>query len=230
MGAVFPILILNNLTEPLGAPTAYVLAALVPVGWVFTDLFFITRRFNFITSYIGVTALANGLLAFWFVDGILFAFKDSAAAIVSFLVFGGSLLIGRPAMQFFATQALNPDTREREDALRRLWREPPVYRALYAGTWIVLVENVLTGILNFFLNYTIVVAPFGSLEFNQQVAQVNAITRVVMPIVSMVAVGAAIWLVYRALYRQLPREEGRPQLESDFWDLVQLRESGGATG
>ena len=28
----------------------------------------------------------------------------------------------------------------------------------------------------------------------------------------------AIWLVYRALFKNLPKEEGKEQLESDFWE------------
>jgi len=37
-GAALPILVLNNLTSRLGAPPAYVLAALIPVTWVVIDL------------------------------------------------------------------------------------------------------------------------------------------------------------------------------------------------
>ena len=81
MGAVIPILILNNLNEQLGTVTTYVVAALVSVAWVFIDLFFITKRFNFITSYVGAFAIGRGLLAFWFVDGIQFAFASQLCTI-----------------------------------------------------------------------------------------------------------------------------------------------------
>jgi hypothetical protein len=225
MGAVIPILILRYLTEPLGAPMAYVVAALVPVGWVFADLFLITKRFNFITSYIGLSAVIRGALAFWFVDGIPFAIKDTASYIFATLLFGGMLLVGRPILQYFMAQALNPDTADKETALNDLFREPTVYRALAIGTLIVVIANILTGIANFWLNWTIVVAPFGTEEFNLQVAQVNAITRVVLTIPDLISLSAAIWIVYRALFKQLPSEEGKSQLESDFWDLVQLKEA-----
>ncbi len=225
MGAVIPILILNYLTEPLGAPVAYVLSALVPVGWVFADLFFITRRFNFITSYIGLSAIVRGLLAFWFVDGWQFALKDTASYILSTLVFGGSLLIARPIMRAFLIQALNPDTPEKERALHELLTEAGVYRALVQGSLIVIVVNVLAGVVNFWLNLAIVVAPFGTQDFNLQVAQVNAITRIFLTIPDLVSFGAAFWLIYRALFRQLPSEQGKPQLESDFWDLVRLKQA-----
>ena len=63
----------------LGAPLAYLTAALIPVGWVALDLLVITRQFNAITAVAGITALGSGVLAFWFVDGVLFALKDFLA-------------------------------------------------------------------------------------------------------------------------------------------------------
>jgi hypothetical protein len=56
------------------------------------------------------------------------------------------------------------------------------------------------------------------------VAQVNAITRIALTIPDLLAFGVAFWLIYRALFRHLPQEEGKAQIESDFWDLVRLRE------
>jgi hypothetical protein len=226
MGAVIPILILNYLSGPLGAPMAYLVSALVPVGWVFIDLFFITKHFNFITSYIGLSAIVRGALAFWFVDGALFALKDSAGSIVAALVFAGSALIGRPIMQAFLVQALNPDTPEKKGQLGRLLAEAPVRRSLTYATLAVLAWNVVGGVINFFLNLSIVTASFGTEAFNQQVAQVNAITRIALAIPEFLVFGVAFWLIYRTLYRILPAEEGKPQLESDIWDLVRLREAG----
>ncbi len=220
MGAVVPILILNNLTEPLGATQAYLLSALVPVGWVFADLFFITRRFNFITSYIGAAAIMRGLLAFWLVDGVRFALKDTASTILTVLIFGGSVLIGKPIMRYFMLQSLNPDTPPREQALDRLFQTPPVRRMLVQGSIILVVANVLTGIANFVLNLQIVVARFGTAEFNQQVARVNAITRVALGLPETVAIGVAFWLIYRALYAQLP--PGNDAASPDeFWERLE---------
>ena len=38
---------------------AYLLSALIPVGWVMADLFFLSRRFNFITAFLGLERFAN---------------------------------------------------------------------------------------------------------------------------------------------------------------------------
>ena len=63
LGAVVPILVLSYLSDPLGAVPAYLISALIPVGWVLADLIFITRRFNFITGVLGLNAIVRGLLA-----------------------------------------------------------------------------------------------------------------------------------------------------------------------
>ena len=224
MGTIIPILILENLNDQLGTVTAYVIAALVPVAWIFVDLLFITKRFNFITSYVGIFAIGRGLLAFWFVDGIQFAFKDSAGSIFSVLVFGGSIILRKPIMYYFLMQGLSPDSPKQEKSVKELLAELKVYRALVNGTKLMLMVALLIGIVNFFLNLQIVVADFGTSAFNQQVAQVNAITRVALTIPEFLGVGiAAVW-IRRAMFYYLPKENGKEQSESDFWDLLQQRE------
>jgi hypothetical protein len=218
MGAVIPILILNNLTRPLGAPLAYVMAALVPVAYVLIDTFFISRRFNVITSYVALAAIMNGVLAFWFVDGALFAIKDTAALLVTIAVFSGSLLIGRPLARYFLIQALNPDTPAREAKLRRLMDAPKVRRSAVIATALIVAQSAVAAAFNFWLNLNTVTAPFGVEAFNQQVAQVNAITRLAFPIASVAAFGAGFALVFRELYRLLPGDTSGGQ--DELWAQI----------
>jgi hypothetical protein len=221
IGAVIPILILNNLTKALGAPTAYVIAALVPVIYVLIDTLFITRRFNFITSYIALSAIMNGFLAFWFVDGVQFAIKDTAALIVTVVLFGGMLAIGKPILRYFMTQALNPDTPTRKTALATLMREPDVRRGLVVATLIVTAESALAAAVNFALNLNIVIAVFGTELFNQQVAQVNAITRITFPIANIAAMLLGFLLIFRAIYKHLPPEAAESSSQNDLWPAIE---------
>jgi hypothetical protein len=227
MGAVIPIIILDRFSGPerLGAVTAYIVAAMVPLAWVFVDLFFITKKFNFITSYVGFSSIVSGLLAFWFVDGLLYAIKDTVGLLLRVLIFGGSVLIARPILKYFFIQALNPDTPAKERALDGLFGEPSVDRSFAMATWLVVAETAIAAAVNFYLNLRMVLAAFGTELFNQQVAQVNAITRVALTVPSMIAFAIAMWIMYRAVYQHLPSEEGKSQLESDFWDLVKMREA-----
>lgn len=226
LGAVVPILVLSYLSEPLGAVPAYLISALVPVGWVVVDLFFVTKRLNFITAFLGLNALVRGLLAFWFVDGALFALKDSAGSAVTVLILGGSLLVGRPALRAFAEQGLDPRSPGQESALHGLFAERSVVRALVWGTAMLALVHAAAGVANFLLNLSIVTASFGTDGFNAQVAKVNAITRLAIGLPEGLATGLAIWLVLRALYSLLPGESG----EEGFWELVERRKSQGAPG
>jgi hypothetical protein len=221
LGAVVPILVLSYLSGPLGAVPAYLVSALIPVGWVLADLFFITKRFNFITGFLGLNAIVRGLLAFWFVDGVLYALKDTVGGILTVLIFGGSLLMGRPVMRAFAEQSLDPHTPDQEAALEGLFAERPVARSLVWGTALFAAVNAATSAANFLLNLSIVTASFGTAEFNGQVARVNAITRLAIGIPEFLVMGFAIWLVYWALYSRLPHATG----ERDFWELVRLRKA-----
>ncbi len=224
VGAVIPILILNNLNEQLGTVSTYIVAALLPVAWIFLDTFFITRRFNFITSYMGMFAILRGLLAFWFVDGVQFALKDSVGSIFSVVIFGLSIMLRKPIMYYFLMQGMGPESLEQEKSLKVLLAESKVYRALVKSTKILLLISLVYGVTNFLLNLQIVVADFGTTAFNQQVAQVNAITQVMSIILEFMGVGIIIVLIRRAMYYYLPKEKDKEQDESDFWDLLQLRD------
>ena len=227
MGAVVPILVLNTLTAPLGAPLAYLVAALIPVGWVLLDLLVLTRQFNAITAVAGLTALGNGALAFWFVDGVLFALKDTVGLFLYTLLLVGSVLIGRPFLRPLFAQVVGAMTPAQRHALNPLLDERPVARALMRGTLGAAAVMTATAAVNFWLNLQIVVAPFGTDTFNQQVAQVNAITRIAFPLVTTAAFGVALWGIYRAVFAGLPPlPEGTAWYEADIWDLLRQRERG----
>ncbi len=224
LGAVAPIVILKYGTAPLGTLPAYLLAALVPVAWVLLDLLVITRHFNFISSYSGLSAIMRGALAFWYVSGALFALKDSASYAVAVLVFGGSAFLARPVTRGIAFQGLGPDTPEREGALKRLLDEPSIRVTLRNAALIVGATNLLAGIANYIINLKIVVAPFNTPAFNDQVANVNAITRIALALPDMLAVFWAFSLMYKAMYALLPADDGTDATAGDFWQLLDARE------
>ena len=209
----------------MGTVNTYVFAALVPVAWILLDTCFITRRFNFITSYVGMFAILRGLLAFWFVDGIQFAFKDSIGSMFSVVVFGVSIMVGKPIMYYFLMQGMGPDSLAQEKALKALLAESKVYGALVKSTKVLLMISLFASMINFVLNLHIVVADFGTTAFNQQVAQVNAMTQIMFTLLEFMGIGIAIVLIRRAMLYYLPEEPDKEDDESDFWDLLELRES-----
>ncbi len=203
---------------------AYLVSALIPVGWVLADLSLVSRRFNFITAFLGLNAIVRGLLAFWFVDGALYALKDTVGSVLVVVVFGGSLLWGRPLLGAFVAQALGPRTPGQEASLERLFAERPVARTLLVSTAGLALLNAATAAFNFLLNLRMVTAPFGTGEFNSQVARVNALTRLTLGVPEFLVMGLAIWWViyslHSRLYSNLPDASG----QSDFWELVDAQE------
>ena len=220
-GLIIPIIILSRFSDELGNITAYVVAMLVPVGWVAVDLFFITKRFNFITSFLGLNAVVRGALAFWFVDGAAYAFKDTAPSLLWVVIFGASLVFGRPLISAFLEQTFDPRTPEQERSIRNLFDERPVWRALWLGTLAMVVLSIVTSIANFFLNLWIVTAEFGTETFNVQVAEANAVARVAIAIPEALALMVVIGLALKVIYARLP---GDPN-DKDFWELMRLRKT-----
>ena len=221
LGAVVPILVLSYLSKPLGPVPAYLVSALIPVGWVLADLALVSRRFNFITAFLGLNAIARGLLAFWFVDGALYAFKDTVGGILVVLLFGGSLLLGRPLLGAFVAQALDPRTPEQEASLERLFAEPSVARTLLISTAGLTLLNAATAAINFVLNLLMVTAPFGTGEFNSQVARVNALTRLTLGVPEFLVMALAIWWVIYTLYSRLYSRLTGVGGQRDFWELIE---------
>ncbi len=218
-GLIIPIIILSRFSDELGNITAYVVSALIPVAWVTVDLFFITKRFNFITSFLGLNAVVRGILAFWFVDGVAYAFKDSAPSLLWVVVFGVSLVFGRPLISAFLEQTFDPRTPEQERSIRNLFDEGPVRRALWLGTLAMVLLSVVTGVANFFLNLWIVTAEFGTETFNVQVAEANAIARFAIAIPEALALMVVVGFALRIIYARLP---GDPS-DKDFWELLESR-------
>lgn len=224
IGAAAPVLILKYGTAPLGTLPAYLTAALVPVVWVLLDLFVISRRFNFITTYGGASAIMRGALAFWYVDGALFAFKDSASYLLAFVVFGLTAFWGTPVTRSIALQGFDPDTPERQAQMQRLLDEPTVFRAMKQAALLIGVTNLLAGLVNYAINLRMVVAPFNTPLFNDQVANVNAITRIVLVLPDMLALFYAFNLMYKAMYALLPGGQEKDADAAEFWELLEQRE------
>jgi len=75
-------------------------------------------------------------------------------------------------------------------------------------------------------NIQIVTAALGTQTFNEQLAQVNLMTRLVFLVATTAAFGIAIRMIYRAGFMSLlPSASGQPWYEVDIWHALRERNS-----
>ncbi|MBB5235632.1 VC0807 family protein [Deinococcus budaensis] len=184
---------------------AYLLAALIPVAYVLTDLF-VNRNVSPVALIGGAGAIFSGALAFWYVDGFWYAVKDSARSYLVGLFFLISAGTRVPLFRVFLDAASIGEKAQDRAATQQAMRDPAVHRGLVAGTVTFAVVDLIGGVVNSAVNYARVTAKFGSDAFNAQVAEVNAIMRVPGLVISLLGVALAIYLVQRAVKRRYGAE------------------------
>ncbi|GAA5513731.1 hypothetical protein Dcar01_02476 [Deinococcus carri] len=211
---VIPILILNpnllgqdvGVSDLLGGGTAgnvraYLVAALIPVVYVLTDLF-VNRNVSPVALIGGAGAIVSGALAFWYVDGFWYAIKDSARSYLTGILFLLSAATSVPLFRVFLDAASIGEKPEDRAATGQAMRDPVIHRGLVWGTVAFALVDLIGGVVNSVVNYQRVTAKFGSDAFNAQVAEVNAIMRVPGLLISLLGVGLAIYLVQTAVKRR----------------------------
>lgn len=224
MGAAIPLAILKwgggalqaqGWSEMAGQRAAFITAGLIPALYVLWDVFFYTKRFNAITTVVAITAVTQGGTSLFKVQGVVHALQDTSGTIVNFLLFAGSLMIGRPIVQYFAVQVLEPKPGKEESLVWKMILSPgPVRKSVYLGTLLVLTEQVVRGVANFLVNWYRVTADFGTSDFTSQKASVGAMLMFPFMITSMGALILAVGMVLRAV---------------DNW-LYDVSENGGTLG
>lgn len=207
-----------GVSDLIGNVPAYVIAALIPVVYILLDTLR-TRAFNPITTVAASSALIGGGLAFLQIDGWQFALKDSYRPIVFALIMGGSLVLGKPFFAVFLKFAMQDVTEARKPLLEKLLAAPHVKTGLMLGTAAIAIESLIMATINFFVNFNIVTAKFGTKDFNGMVASANSFMYLPSTIASFAAFGLAYYLVQRGLTKDFG---AKAQLFDDtLWEALE---------
>lgn len=177
---------------------AYLLAALIPVAYVAYDLL-VNRNVSPIAIFGGSFAVIRGALAFWYVDGWQYAFKDSLPNLLLALFAFASLATRIPLLRVLLDASAVAESPENRARLGAALRDPAVLGGLKAGTLAYGGAEVVATAVNYVVNLRIVVAPFADSAFNAQIAQANAVMRVPSLIISLVGIALGIYFVQRAV-------------------------------
>lgn len=184
---------------------AYLLAALIPVAYVLADLA-INRVVSGIALLGGIVALVRGALAFWYVDGAAFAFKDSVPSLLFGLLALGTLATQTPLFRVMLDATSLTESPEHRAATQQALDQAPVVAALRQATWLYGLTELVSAVINYFVNLRIVTAPFSSETFNTQMAQANAVMRLPSMALSLLAVGAGFFLLQKAIKARYGQE------------------------
>lgn len=188
-----------SFTDMLGsAVTAYVVAALIPVGYTLFDLL-VNRNVSPVAIFAGATALITGALAFWYVDGALYAFKDSLTRLLIAAFAVASVFFRYPLFRIFLDASSVTAKPEERRALDTVMADSTVVRALGTGTLVFAGMELVAAIVNFVANLQIVTAGFDTKEFNAQVARANAVMRVPSIVLFLAGFSLALYIVQRAV-------------------------------
>lgn len=191
---VLPAIILSKLSDHgrLGPLWAMMAALSLPLG-NFLYSFAKTRKANVVSILGFVSILLSGGFGLMHLDGIWFAVKEAAIPAVIGIAVVGSLKTKYPLVRtlLFNDQMINVTHVEHE--LHGKGQTEAFNKLLIETTWLLAASFLLSAVLNFVLARVILQSPTGSIEFNQELAKMTALSYPVIVIPSMAVTMLALW-------------------------------------
>ncbi|GGJ36351.1 hypothetical protein GCM10008938_23040 [Deinococcus roseus] len=146
---------------------AFMLSALIPCLYLLV-LQLRNRRASAVWLLFTLSTLINALASFWWIDGWTFALKDSSGSLflaTSTLV---SLLLGKPLFGVVLREYLQLD-RQSKHAVEA-FLQGPGQKLVVLSTRVLCLKGLTVATLNTLVKHQLVTAPFGTPEFNAQLA------------------------------------------------------------
>lgn len=191
---VLPALILTKLSRPerLGPMVALGVALLFPLAFFIYD-FARRRQANFIAVIGFISILVTGSFGLLQVEGRWFAFKEAAMPALMGIAVVASLKTKKPLVKTLLYNERVIDTHKVEQELVARGNMEAFNRLLVSTTWILAMSFLVSAGLNFTLSSFIITSPAGSVEFNQQLGKMTAVSYGVVVLPLMVVTLGALW-------------------------------------
>jgi hypothetical protein len=202
-----PVLILNNLTERLGAGKALVLALAFPIGFGLFDLVK-KRKFNGFALLGVLNVSITGGFALLHLQGIWFAVKEAAFPLLIGVFVFASQYTRKPFVRtlFFNPQLLNIELIE--EKLKDRQNSSEFDHHLRKSTGLLSLSFLLSAVLNFALAMSIFspLAPgldetAQAVELNQQIAKMTSWSLLVILLPSMIFLAGVLWYLLRGIHK-----------------------------
>lgn len=190
---LLPSLILTKLSDPerLGQMNAFLLAMAFPIIYGIYD-FIKKKNINWVSGLGFVSVLLTGGLGLLKLDGIWFAVKEAAIP----AIIGIAVLVSIKFKPLVKTLVYNDKVIEIDkvnSALDAKNAHNEFNKLLLNTNYLLACSFFLSAVLNFFLAIYILKSPSGTVEFNQELGKMNALSFPVIVLPSMLFMMIIVW-------------------------------------
>ena len=207
---VIPALILSKLsgTEYLGIKLAISVALAFPIAYGVKD-FTRAGKINFFSALGVVNVSLTGGISLLELDAIYIAIKEASIPALLGIATILSLKTSQPLINTFLLNKSVLNIQKITNALTENNSHPAFDRLLVNASWILAGSFFLSAILNYILAVVLLTADPGSVEFNQQLGKMTALSFPVISLPLMVVLTADLFYIFRGIKRLtgMPLEE-----------------------
>lgn len=197
---VVPVLILTKLSKPelLGPLYGLLIALLFPLGYGIFD-FIKVKTINFISLLGLVSVLLTGVFSLFELDPFWIAVKEAAVPLVIGIVIAGSAFIKEPLIkklllneQFFNVGLVydNLHAKNKVSAFESYLKRSSIWLAL---------SFLLSSVLNFGLARYLLTAQPGTVEYNEQIGTMTALSFPVIALPCTILMLFILWQIFKTI-------------------------------
>jgi hypothetical protein len=197
---IIPTLILIKLSgdDYLGTKLAIVIALSFPLIYGLKD-FITQRKFNFFSILGIVSILLTGGISLLELDPAYIAIKEAAVPAVLGIATVISLRTPYPLVKTFLYNDTILQTERIAEALDKNNNNQPFEKCLVNASWLVAGSFFLSAILNYVLATVLITSQPGTVEFNEQLGKMTALSFPVIAIPAMLVLMGALFYLFRGI-------------------------------
>lgn len=205
-----PTLVLTKLSgdDYLGIKLAIVVALSFPIIYGIRD-FFTRGRINFFSALGVISVSLTGGISLMELDAIYIAIKEASIPLLFGLATLVSLKTSQPLIHTFLLNDSILETDKIAAALKANNRQSEFDRLLINASWILAGSFLLSAVLNYVLAIYMLTADPGTIEFNEQLGKMTALSFPVIAVPAMLVMIGDMFYLFRGIKRLtgIPLEE-----------------------
>lgn len=200
LNIVAPSLVLAKLSGPnaLGTTWGLIVALAFPIGYGIQD-FFRRRKFNLFSALGVVSVLLTGGISLLALPPHWLAVKEAAIPGLLGVAIVLSLRTRWPLVRGLLLNDAVLDTARIHTELANRGETAAFERALTQASWILASSFFLSATLNYVLATAVVTATAGSLEYNEQLGRLTALSYPVIALPAMLIMTGALFYLFRRI-------------------------------